>query len=218
MDEFEFLESGIMQSSDFMSLLFHFVFNTVFVWLMIHLLYYPKSRRREYYFTFMLISISVFFLVFLLGGVKIKIGFALGLFAIFGIIRYRTESMGVRDMTYLFVIIAMSVINALSSSLSLVETGFVNLVFLGGTALGELAPGTKSLSQKLVLYDRVELIVPERREELMEDLRTRLGLDITSIEIGAVDFLRDTVMIKVFYPEPKGNSVNKMFKFPKENE
>ena len=120
----------IFNFADFLPMLWRFVFNTAAVWLITHFLYFPKSRRREYYFTFMLIGISVFFLINLLGGAKIKIEFALGLFAIFGIIRYRTESMPVREMTYLFMIIAMSVINGLSANLGWVELLAVNLLFI----------------------------------------------------------------------------------------
>jgi hypothetical protein len=131
--------------------------------------------------------------------VKIKVGFALGLFAIFGIIRYRTESMGVREMTYLFVIIALSVINALAESLGYVELLVTNVLFVVCIALGEKLPGIRHLSEKLVKYDRVELIVPERRAELTADLEKRLGLKIERIEIGDVDFLRDSAMLKVYY-------------------
>ena len=116
MDELEFLdiiESPLIDGGDFFQLLLRFGFNFLVTGIIIHLFYYPKSKRRDYHFTFTLISISIFLMIFLLGSVKLKVGFALGLFAIFGIIRYRTESMPVREMTYLFVIIAISVINAL---------------------------------------------------------------------------------------------------------
>ena len=97
------IETPLMDSAGFLELLLRFCFNLLVVSCIIHLFYYPKSKRRDYYFTFTLISISIFLMIFLLGSVKLKIGFALGLFAIFGIIRYRTESMPVREMTYLFV-------------------------------------------------------------------------------------------------------------------
>ena len=103
----DLLGTPLMEGYNLITMLLRFSFNMLVVWLMIHCLYYPKSGRRDYYFTFMLISISIFFLIFLLGGVKLKIGFALGLFAIFGIIRYRTESMPVREMTYLFCILSL---------------------------------------------------------------------------------------------------------------
>lgn len=105
LDELDLLGVPFVEGYDFLTMLLRFSFNTAMVWIMIHCLYYPKSQRRDYYFTFMLISISIFFMIYLLGGVKLKVGFALGLFAIFGIIRYRTESMPVREMTYLFSII-----------------------------------------------------------------------------------------------------------------
>lgn len=124
------MDTPLLDTADFWQLLLRFAFNMIITGCIIHLLYYPKSRRRDYYFTFMLISLSIFFLIFLLGSVKLKIGFALGLFAIFGIIRYRTESMPVREMTYLFVIIALSVINALAVTISYVELLATNLIFL----------------------------------------------------------------------------------------
>ena len=113
--ELAFMETPLIDAAGFMELILRFVLNMVVVVAIIRFFYYPKSRRRDYFFTFTLISISIFLMIFLLGSVKLKIGFALGLFAIFGIIRYRTESMPVREMTYLFVIIAISVINALLS-------------------------------------------------------------------------------------------------------
>jgi hypothetical protein len=199
MNELELIDLPDGQPGDLMEMIVRFLLNSVFIWLIIHKLYYPKSKRRDYYFTFSLISVSIFFLIFLLASVKIKVGFALGLFAIFGIIRYRTESMGVREMTYLFVIIALSVINALAESLGYVELLVTNVLFVVCIALGEKLPGIRHLSEKLVKYDRVELIVPERRAELTADLEKRLGLKIERIEIGDVDFLRDSAMLKVYY-------------------
>lgn len=219
MEELEFMDTPLIDTGDMMQLLLRFAFNLFFVWIIIHKLYYAKSQRRDYYFTFAIISVSIFFLIYLLGSVKIKVGFALGLFAIFGIIRYRTESMPVREMTYLFVIIAVSVINALAVTLSYAELFITNVIFLVCIRLCENIPGLKHVSEKLVVYDKVELIVPERREELLADLKSRLGVDIVRIEIGAVDFLHDTVMVKVFYngEQDGANSVNHLLKLPKEN-
>ena len=199
LDSIDLLGTPLIEGHDFLTMVVRFAFNTIVVWIMIHCLYYPKSRRRDYYFTFMLISISIFFLIFLLGGVKLKIGFALGLFAIFGIIRYRTESMPVREMTYLFSIIAMSVINALATTISYAELLVTNLIFLAATWFFESYKLLKHVSSKLVQYDRIALIVPEKREELIADLKARTGLDIKKVEIGAIDFLRDMAIIKIFY-------------------
>ena len=190
---------------DILLMLAEFAINTVVVWFIVHFLYFPKSRRRDYYFTFMLISVSVFFLIYLLGGVKIHIGFALGLFAIFGIIRYRTESMPVREMTYLFVIIALSVVNALASAPTLGEVFCMNLLFVGAIAAFERIKVKGSMATKLIQYDRIELIKPENRQQLISDLQNRTGLDVVCVEVGGIDFLRDMAVLKIYY---RGNGLS----------
>lgn len=220
MEDLELLDAPLIDTADMTALLLRFLFNTFFVMIIISALYYPKSRRREYFFTFALISVSIFFLIYLLGSVKIKIGFALGLFAIFGIIRYRTESMSVREMTYLFVIIAISVINALAVTLSFAELALTNIIFISVIFFCEKLPFAHSYEEKLVVYDRIDLISPAKANELKKDLEHRLGIDIAHVQIGAVDFLHDTAMVKIFYKDPKrkgDNSINKMLKLPKEN-
>ena len=203
-----------------MELMLRFLLNCAVVIAVIRLFYYPKSRRRDYFFTFTLISISIFLLIFMLGSVKIKIGFALGLFAIFGIIRYRTESMPVREMTYLFAIIAISVINALASDLSVAELLVTNLLFIVSFWIMESGRWLQHRAVKLVLYDRIELITPERREELIEDLKRRTGLNIEKVEVGHIDFLKDSTMLKVYYvPETiETNTVDTITRFPKEED
>jgi hypothetical protein len=190
-----------------MQLLCRFVFNIIVVGLIIHFFYYPKSRRRDYYFTFSLINVSVFLLIILMGSVKMKVGFALGIFAIFGIIRYRTESVPIREMTYLFVIIAISVVNALAVQLSLAELLIANGLFIFSVWLLESERWLKHVSCKLVLYDKIQLITPDKREELIADLQKRIGIEISKVEIGHVDFLRDAVYIKVYY-ESKTREIN----------
>lgn len=214
----DLIDPSGFSTGDLLELLIRFAFNALVVTCIIHLLYYPKSRRKDYYFTFSLISVSIFFLIFLLGGVKLKVGFALGLFAIFGIIRYRTESMPVREMTYLFVIIAISVINALASHL--VQALVANVLFVGWIWICENSNWIKHIESKLVLYDRPELTAPARRAELIEDLKKRTGLEIHRVEVGHIDFLRDTAMLKVYYtPTQNGpNTVNNLLKFPKEGQ
>ena len=198
-------------------LLIRFLLNTVVIGLIVRVFYYPKSKRRDYFFTFLLIAISVFLLIFLMGGVKLKIGFALGLFAIFGIIRYRTESVPIREMTYLFVIIAVSAINGLATSISYVELLATNLFFIISIWTLESNRMVKHVASKLVLYDNVNLISPEKEGELIEDLKKRTGLDILRVEVGAIDFSKDTVMVKIYY-EPltnEVNSVNQVGRLPK---
>lgn len=199
LEDMEMLGTPLIEVTDFLNMALRFAFNTIVVWIMIHCLYYPKSRRRDYYFTFMLISISIFFLIFLLGGVKLKIGFALGLFAILGIIRYRTESMPVREMTYLFSIISLSVINALATTIGYVELVCTNLAFLLATWFFESYKLLRHVNTKLVQYDRIALIKPEMRNELIADLEERTGLKIEKVEVGGIDFLRDMAMLKIYY-------------------
>ena len=207
MESVIFMGTPLVNMPDFWFLIIRCLFNTAIVWFIIHFLYHKKSHRRDYYFTFMLISLSIFFLIYLLGSVKIKIGFALGLFAIFGIIRYRTESMPVREMTYLFVIIAISVINALAGPVSYLELIATNIIFMLVIWLCEGNKWIKHTSCKLVQYDKINLIVPEKYDEMVADLTTRLGLNIVKVDVGAVDFLRDMAVLKVYY-KPLNEDVN----------
>lgn len=201
-------------------MMFRFLLNTFFVFILIQFFYYRKSRRLDYYFTFILVSISIFFLIYLLGSVKIKVGMALGLFAIFGIIRYRTETIPVREMTYIFVIISLSVINAIALNLSYAEILATNLIYVISVWVVESFRGfQRHVSSKLILYDRVDNLHPEQREELIEDLRQRTGLNILKIEVGAINFLQDSVMLKVYYESSldDASSVDHLLKLPKKD-
>lgn len=166
-------------------------------------LYYKKSRRRDFYFTFMLISLAIFFLVFFMIFVledmkaKTSIGIGIGLFGIFSIMRYRTDAMPVREMTYLFVIISLSVVNAIAASVSIVELLVTNIIVVGAIWLCEHR--LKLEPSKLVQYDRLELIKPGRSEDLKADLEMRLGLKVRKVEVGAIDMLRDMAVLRVYY-------------------
>ena len=183
----------------------------------VYFLYYRKTHRRDYFFTLVLLSVSIFFLIYLLGSVKVKIGFALGLFAIFGVLRYRTETIPVREMSYMFGVISLSVINALADSLSFVELLIPNIAIALLIWFFEACVLRRNLASKLILYDRIELITPERREELLEDLHKRTGLNITKVTIGSIDFLKDTAVIKIDYENDGGGGshINNTLKIPK---
>ena len=198
-------------------MLIRFGFMMVVVWFIVRFLYYRKTRRRDYFFTLVLLSVSIFFLIYLLGSVKVKIGFALGLFAIFGILRYRTETIPVREMTYMFSVICLSVINALADTLSMAELALPNLAIAGLIWLFEAFVLRANLASKLILYDRIELITPERREELLQDLAKRTGLNITKVNVGSIDFLKDTAILKIEYENDGGglSHVNNTLKIPK---
>ncbi len=198
-------------------LLISFGINLAVVFVIIQLLYYPKSHRKDYCFTFFLMSVSIFLLIFVLNDVNMKTGFALGLFAIFSIMRYRTDAMPVREMTYLFLIIAISVVNAMIGELNPYVIGGANILLIASIFGTELLRGRSHEMTKLVQYDRIDLIVPDKREEMIEDLTKRTGLKIKNVEIGHIDFLKDSAMLKVYYEGEKGetNSVNHVVKFPK---
>jgi len=191
----------IIDISDFLELVLRFALNTFVIILLVRWLYYSTARRKDYLFTFILISTVVFLLCFLLESVKLQIGFALGLFAIFGIIRYRTDAIPIKEMTYLFIVIGISVINALTSTnSSLVDLIFTNAVIIFITFGLERLWLLKHESQKIIIYEKIELIKPENREELIKDICERTGIKkINRLETGKVDFLKDTCMINIYY-------------------
>lgn len=199
-------------------MMMRFGFFMVVLFFIVYFLYYRKTHRRDYFFTLTLLSVSIFFLIYLLGSVKVKIGFALGLFAIFGVLRYRTETIPVREMSYMFGVISLSVINALADSLSFVELLLPNVAIALLIWLFETFILKANLASKLVLYDRIELITPERREELLEDLAKRTGLHITKVNVGSVDFLKDTAILKIEYENDGGGGshINNTLKIHKD--
>lgn len=190
--------------------------NLITVWVVVHFFYYPKGRRRDYYFTFIMLSVSIFMLIALLlqDSADMGIGAALGLFAIFGIIRYRTESVPIREMTYLFFLVALSVLNGKSDNLTLLEQIIVNAAFVVCVWICENFLTHSNEGCKFVKYDNIELIKPERYDELKADLEERLGLKIIRVEVGAVDFLTDMTMLRVFYldSEKRIKSVDRQLK------
>ena len=201
-----FLGVPLFDGSSILNILVRFVLNFAVAWILVHFLYYKKSKRMDYYVTFMLFSSTMFLLLCMLDNVKLQIGCALGLFAIFGMIRYRTETVPIREMTYLFVLIGLSVINGLAMSVSWSDLLLVNILLLGVAAFFENWRGLSHRSQKIVLYEKIENIVPERQAELKADLEKRLGRPIESFEVGHVDFLRDVAYIKVYYMLRKGET------------
>ncbi|MBQ3243968.1 MAG: DUF4956 domain-containing protein [Bacteroidaceae bacterium] len=197
-------------------LLIAFLINLVSIMIIVRGLYYPKCKRGEFFFTYILIAISTFMLIYVLGDVKLKAGIALGLFAIFSIIRYRTEQVAIREMTYLFIIIALSAINGLViSELSLGEIIIINLLFIFSIWICESKLLISHYSYKVIKYDNVNLITPDKRDELIADLEKRTGLKIEKIEVGAIDFLKDGVIIKMYYKSnSSNNSVDTTLKTP----
>ena len=205
----------VIQKESLLTLLVLFAFNLLICWIIVHFFYYRKSRRTDYYFTFILFSITVFLLMFLLNNVNLGMGFALGLFAIFSMIRYRTETVPIREMTYLFVIIGISVINGLAMTHGYINLLIINALFI---LLIWIFDGNKALKHqaaKIILYDKIELVKLGKEEALMADLKERTGLNIFKLEIGHIDFLRDVAYIKVYYKPSTNetNSIDNMVKY-----
>lgn len=197
-------------------LLIAFLINIISIMVVVRGLYYPKCKRGEFFFTYILIAISTFMLIYVLGDVKLKAGIALGLFAIFSIIRYRTEQVAIREMTYLFIIIAISAINGLTvSELSYGEVLIINALFFISIWLCESKLLISHYSYKVIKYDNINLITEDKREELIADLEKRTGLKIEKVEVGSIDFLKDAAIVKMYYrSKDANNSVDTTLKAP----
>jgi hypothetical protein len=154
-----------------------------------------------------MIGMVIFFVCVILAHVKLQMGFALGLFGVFGIIRYRTNPMPIKEMSYLFLVIALSLINAIASKkVSYAELMFSNIALFIITLVLEKGLFIRHLSQQVIIYEKINLIKPENRDELIKDLKVRTGLEIVSVEIGKIDFLKDIAWITIHYPGQNFNS------------
>lgn len=196
------VDLSTLDLSPAMHLTVQFFFNMFVCAALVWLFYYPKSRNKGFSVTFMLFSAVVFFLLYFMGGVSLDITVGLGLFMIFGIMRYRTEMVPIREMTYLFVSIATAVINGINAIND--RLILANLLLIALLGVIEYGIGRKREVSKLVCYERIELIRPERRGELIADLEQRLGHKVNRVEVGNVDFLRDVAFLKVYYTPAKG--------------
>ena len=195
----EFLDIPLFDD-DFFKMMFRFVINFTFLTIIIRFIYYPYSKRKDYVFTYYLISIIVFFLCFTLKKYELDIGMALGLFAIFGIIRYRTDPIPIKEMTYLFVVIGVSVINSLANKkMSYAEIIGANTIIITVLVLIERYWALKQEESKSIVYENIENIKPENYGILKSDLEKRTGLEINNVTIGDIDFLRDIAKVTIFY-------------------
>lgn len=187
-------------SYDAIVLLVRLAVNMTFLTILIRYLYYPKTKRKDYLFTYYLIGTITFFLCFGLKKLDIDTGMGLGLFAIFGIIRYRTDAIEIKEMTYLFLIIGISVVNSLASNqISLAEMAIINLSVVFLTYGLENLWLVKHETRKTINYERIDLILPDKYEEMKADLEKRTGLTINRFEVGKIDFLSDTAQVRIFY-------------------
>lgn len=195
----EFLNIPLFDN-DFFKMVFRFFLNTTFLTIIIQWLYYKSVKKRDYLFTYYMIGVIVFFLCFTLKKYELDIGMALGLFAIFGIIRYRTNPVPIKEMTYLFVIIGVSVINSLANQkMSYAEIVGANIIIVTTIYIIERVWFRENTLSKTIVYEKIENIKPEMHDVLVQDLEERTGLKITEVEIGKIDFLKDTTSITIKY-------------------
>ncbi|MBX3427080.1 MAG: DUF4956 domain-containing protein [Pirellulales bacterium] len=189
-----------LYDDDLIKMVGRFAINLVVVTALVRFVYYKRSLSKDYLFTYYMLSVVVFFICFTLKKLELQLGMAMGLFAIFGVLRYRTTTMPVREMSYLFTIIGIAVINALANlKVSWSELLFVNAMFTAMPALLESLPLLRQELGEEILYERIDLIRPDRHDELVADLQDRTGLKLTRIELGRIDLLRDTVAITAYY-------------------
>jgi len=201
-NQLEFLGTPVYDAEDFWKLITKGIFNLFIILIIVRYIYYPVTKNKDYLFTYLLISLTVFLLCVLLDSVKLQLGFALGLFAIFGIIRYRTDPIPIKEMTYLFLVIGISVVNALANKkISHAELVFANLLLVFVTFGMERIWLLRHESRRNITYEKIELIKPENKEALLEDLKERTGLNIVRYEIRRIDFLKDIANIRIFYYE-----------------
>lgn len=213
-DAWRFLGIKLIDFSDFFEVVIRFSFNLFVLYILVCLIYSPTSRRKDYLFSYLMFGVVVFFICILMLSVKLQLGFALGLFAVFALIRYRTDPIPIREMTYLFIVIGLALINALATKkVSYAELLFTNMAILSTAFALERRWFHGQEFSKVIFYEKIDLIKPEKNAELIKDLKERTGLKIRKVDIGEIDFLRDTAKITIYYLGDNNTSVA-----PQENE
>lgn len=198
----------LIDVEDTSRLLFRLAIEVLSAYIVIQRVYCQRYKSSEHTLTFWLFSIVTFSIAFLLRKVPMELGFALGLFAVFGVLRYRTESIGVKDLTYLFVVIGLALINALSNrKISLTELAIVNLAITGTVIVLDGRHRTSHESSLLVVFDRVDLLGPDHRPELLAELGRRMLIEPTRVVVHEVDLLRDTARLSVYFPDTRAAKV-----------
>ncbi len=199
-EKLKLFDIKVMNPEDFIELFVRFGLNLFIIFLVVHVIYAKNSNRKDFYFTYFAIAITIFTLCFLLESVKLELGFALGLFAIFGIIRYRTDAIPIKEMTYLFVIIGISVVNALANK----KVSYTELLFTNGAIIATMYVLEKVLLLKqeaclTIEYENIQNIHIDRKEALYADIQQRTGIQVKRIELVEINYLRDMAKLKVFH-------------------
>ena len=186
-------------SSEMIDLVLRFTFNAAIAYIIIKVIYYRDFKNNDFIFSYFMFNTLIFFFAYILGGIDINMGFAFGLFAVFAMLRYRTNPIPIKEMTYLFIVITVGVINALSGNMiSLGALLFTNFSIVLLTFILENYWQNNLFINRTIDYENIENIKPENHEKLLADLEERTGLDIIYFDIQNVNFLRDTVKVKIY--------------------
>ena len=193
----------LINPTDFWELVLRFALNLGITIVLIRIIYYKRNKRKDYFFIYFLMNMIIFLICIMLKNVTLELGFALGLFAIFGIIRYRTDPIPIKEMTYLFLVVGIAIINSLANKkVSYAELMFTNVAILGITWFLENIWLSKQLDTVRITYEKIELVHPDRKEELIADLKERTGLDVQDVKVDRMSYLRDTARLMVSF-KPK---------------
>jgi len=178
-------------------------FNLAIAFLIVRFIYYPRTRDKNYVFTFLAFNTVIYFVLGLLTSIELSIGVGFGLFALFSVLRYRADEIPIREMTYLFIVIALPVINsALTSNGDFIKVMIANTVMVVLLFVLEKGWGFRFEVSKRITYEKIELVTPDKRELLLDDLRKRTGLPVRLAQVGRIDFVKDTAEIMIYYEEP----------------
>lgn len=198
-ENIKFLDIPLLDARDFGVLFIRYVFN-LFITVLVVNLYYRFSKNKDFLFTFIAFNSLIFFMVYIMSKVDIGVGFGFGLFALFSILRYRTEAIEIKEMSYLFVVITLGVLNALiTDKFSYSELVAINILIVLLTYGLERVMVSQTLTSQNIVYEKIENITPARKNILMNDLQNRTGLVIQNIKVKNIDFLRDVVSITLYY-------------------
>lgn len=202
--DFNFLTFTNFNITVFLEFLVRLVFDFIVIFIVAKLIYFKIRKNSNILFSLLLINIIVFSVCYLLQSVQLTIGFAFGIFAVFSILRYRTQQIPIKDMTYIFISISLAIFNALTN----IETGYEIMVFTNTLIILIIYIFEKKFirneASKIIIYEKIDLIKPENHQQLLEDLNQRTGLNINRFEIGRIDFMRDTARIKIYYYDNTG--------------
>ncbi|MDH3648845.1 MAG: DUF4956 domain-containing protein [Saprospiraceae bacterium] len=202
----EIAQIVLVNWSDFLSMMIRFLINLIPAIWIVRYIYFARYHRTEYMFTYLLFNILIFFICSFLQNAKLSIGFGFGLFAVFGIIRYRTMTVSIREMTYLFIVIALALLNALADvQIGLLTILVTNIIIVAVTYILEHQFLLETSVMKMFAYQRLDLLHQDKYPELLQDLRDKTGLDVRKVSLQEVDVMQETATLKVVYKDPEYN-------------